>query len=105
MEAAFRHGACAESKAAWRFASRLPAEASAQAGRTPKICAACYRSWRNSAVGRRQRLTCCAPALGAAQTATKAEERHDNTVDFPTLRCLFSSPWRHSLAHLGRAHV
>jgi hypothetical protein len=35
-EAGLRRGASAESKAAWRFASRLPAEASAQAGRTPK---------------------------------------------------------------------
>jgi len=33
--------ACAESKAAWRFASR----------RTPKMSAACSKSWHNSAVG------------------------------------------------------
>jgi hypothetical protein len=37
----FRRGSCAESKAAWRFASR----------RTPKMCAACYRSWHNAALG------------------------------------------------------
>src|SRR6266540_7086736 len=41
IDAGFRSCACAQSKAAWRFASR----------RTPKMGAACYKSCHNSAVG------------------------------------------------------
>jgi hypothetical protein len=41
VKAGFRRCACAKSKAAWRFASR----------RTPKMGAACSRSWHHSAPG------------------------------------------------------